>query len=187
MPPREFTRDKKRIFIECVLSTPATRTEVRQLQQELEKRLEQRRTREIGICPIREDIFSQCFDELIRQITIICSQRGLLLVRVRDEIKMNLEAHQMLYESALAYGVRKALLLSQSKQRLSTEITEHENEISRLTQEIEAVQRDIECVEAEAKTQADREKTAHEESVRNLKMKNTRFKDELEKILSVAN
>ena len=43
--------------------------------------------RETGICPIREELFSQCFDELIRQITIKCAERGFLLVRVRDEIR----------------------------------------------------------------------------------------------------
>jgi hypothetical protein len=40
----------------------------------------------IGICPVREELYSQCFDELIRQITINCAERGLLLLRVRDEV-----------------------------------------------------------------------------------------------------
>jgi dynein light intermediate chain len=72
------------LWVQTVLSTPATRTEVVQLQEELDKRLQQRQAREIGICPIREELFEQCFDELIRQITIDCRQRGLLLVRVRN-------------------------------------------------------------------------------------------------------
>ena len=66
--------------------------------------------RETGICPIREELFSQCFDELIRQITIQCAERGFLLVRVRDEIKMTIAAYQTLYESSIAYGMRKALM-----------------------------------------------------------------------------
>jgi dynein light intermediate chain len=67
-----------------VLSTPATKIEVIQLHEELEKRLINRQAREIGLCPVREELFDQCFDETIRQITIDCRQRGLLLVRVRD-------------------------------------------------------------------------------------------------------
>ena len=40
-------------------------------------------------------------DELIRQVTINCAERGLLLLRVRDEIRMTVAAYQTLYESRL--------------------------------------------------------------------------------------
>ena len=65
-------------------SHPATRVDVINLQEELDKRLQQRQARETGICPIREELYAQCFDELIRQVTINCAERGLLLLRVRD-------------------------------------------------------------------------------------------------------
>jgi len=58
---------------------------------------------------MREELYAQCFDELIRQITINCAERGFLLVRTRDEIKMTIQAYQTLYESSIAYGMRKAL------------------------------------------------------------------------------
>lgn len=70
--------------IQSVSATPATKQDVLDLQEKLDKRLQQRQARETGICPIREELYSQCFDELIRQITINCAERGLLLVRVRD-------------------------------------------------------------------------------------------------------
>ena len=56
-----------------------------QTRYELDKKIQSRQARETGICPIREELYSQCFDELIRQITINCAERGFLLVRVRDE------------------------------------------------------------------------------------------------------
>ena len=68
--------------------TPATRIDVINLQDELDKKLQERQARETGICPIREELYSQAFDELIREVTINCAERGFLLVRVRDEIKM---------------------------------------------------------------------------------------------------
>ena len=37
-------------------------------------------------------------------------------MRVRDEIKMTIQAYQTLYESSVAYGMRKALQAEQSKQ-----------------------------------------------------------------------
>ena len=94
---------------------PATRLDVVILQQELDKKLQERQARETGICPIREDLYAQAFDELIRQTTINCAERGFLLVRVRDEVKMTILAYQTLYESSVAYGMRKAMQAEQNK------------------------------------------------------------------------
>ncbi len=58
LPPREYTIDKNKLYIENVLSTPATKIDVVQLQEELDKRLNFREARENGICPVREDLFS---------------------------------------------------------------------------------------------------------------------------------
>ena len=54
-------------------------------------------------------------DELIREITIQCAERGYLLVKVRDEIKMIIQSYQTLYESSIAFGMRKALQAEQKK------------------------------------------------------------------------
>lgn len=48
-------------------------------------------------------------------MTINCAERGLLLLRVRDEIQMTIAAYQTLYESSVAFGVRKALQAEQGK------------------------------------------------------------------------
>jgi dynein light intermediate chain len=103
------------MYMETVLSTPATKADVITLQRDLDNRLQTRQARETGICPIREELYAQCFDELIRQITINCSHRGLLLVRVRDEMRMTIQAYQTLYESALAFGMRFALKGEQNR------------------------------------------------------------------------
>lgn len=54
-------------------------------------------------------------DELIREVTINCIERGMLLHRVRDEIRMTIAAYQTLYESSVAFGMRKALQAEQGK------------------------------------------------------------------------
>ena len=108
LPPREYS-DGGQLWVQYVSPIPATRLDVVILQEELDKKLQERQARETGICPIREELYSQAFDELIRQATINCAERGFLLVRVRDEIKMTIQAYQTLYESSIAYGMRKAL------------------------------------------------------------------------------
>lgn len=61
-------------------------------------------------------------DELIRQVTINCAERGLLLLRVRDEIRMTIAAYQTLYESSIAFGMRKALQAEQGKADMETRV-----------------------------------------------------------------
>jgi dynein light intermediate chain len=109
LPPREHTQDGN-LWVRYVSATPGSKVDVMNLQEQLDKRLGARQARETGICPIREELYAQCFDELIRQITIDCAERGFLLVRVRDEIRMTVQAYQTLYESSIAYGMRKALM-----------------------------------------------------------------------------
>lgn len=113
------------------------------LQDELEKKLQERQARETGICPIREELYAQCFDELIRQITINCAERGFLLVRVRDEIKMTIQAYQTLYESSIAYGMRKALMAEQSKNDMNSSIKTLEETNEEQTKEIKKLEQEI--------------------------------------------
>lgn len=44
-----------------VSSTPATRLDVINLQEQLDMRLQQRQARETGICPVRRELYTQCF------------------------------------------------------------------------------------------------------------------------------
>ncbi|XP_071039426.1 uncharacterized protein [Parasteatoda tepidariorum] len=114
LPPREYEEDGK-LWVQCVSRTPATRLDVINLAEKLDTRLIERNAREIGICPIRRELYDQCFDELIRQETLNCVERGLLFVRVRDELRMSLAAYEALYDSGVAFGIRKALLSERGK------------------------------------------------------------------------
>lgn len=102
--------------------------------------LGQKQAIETGICPIREELYSQCFDELIRQITIDCSDRGSLLVRVRNEIRMTTQAYQTLYESAISSGMRKALQSEQKKADMVNNIKVLEEECEQLEREGEELE-----------------------------------------------
>jgi dynein light intermediate chain len=107
------------------------------LQEELDKKLQERQARETGICPIREELYSQAYDELIREVTINCAERGFLLVRVRDEIKMTIQAYQTLYESSIAYGMRKALQAEQCKAEMLIKVKQLEETCQDLEGEVD--------------------------------------------------
>jgi hypothetical protein len=42
-------------------------------------------------------------------VTLDLPERGLLLLRIRDEIRMTMDAYRTLYESSISFGVRKQL------------------------------------------------------------------------------
>lgn len=121
LPPQEIIENNQ-LWVRYVSPTPATAADVTNLRRDLERKLESLEARDSGICPVREELYSQCFDELIRQITINCIERGNLLVRVRDEVRMFKGALQQLYDSSIAYGMKKALIANQSKSEMAEKI-----------------------------------------------------------------
>lgn len=46
---------------------------------------------------------------MIREVALECPERGLLLLRVRDELRLTVEAYQTLYHNSIAYGRTKAV------------------------------------------------------------------------------
>lgn len=103
LPPREWLEGSKLSltidshYIQYVSHKQSEREEVSALSEELNKRLTERQARDNPICPIREKLFAQVFDEVIRQVTIYSAERGLLLHRVKDESKMTIAAYETLY------------------------------------------------------------------------------------------
>eukprot|EP00066_Takifugu_rubripes_P014640 XP_011603906.1 PREDICTED: axonemal dynein light intermediate polypeptide 1-like [Takifugu rubripes] len=113
-PPKQWS-DGEGTWIQRVSSDPSTRADVIQLEQSLNRELQRRHARQNGMCPIRSELYSQCFDELIRQMTVNCGERGLLLSRVRGESQLTIAAYMNLYESSISVGIRKALLAEKAK------------------------------------------------------------------------
>ncbi len=66
-------------------------------------------------------------------MAINCAERGLLLLRVRDELQMTLRAYQTLYESSVAFGMRKALMAEQGKSELERKVSTNRRLIKIIT------------------------------------------------------
>lgn len=60
LPPRQWD-DSGQLWVQYVSSTPATRLDVINLQEQLDQLLIQRKAKETGICPVREELYEQCF------------------------------------------------------------------------------------------------------------------------------
>jgi len=183
LPPREWTEDGQ-LWIQYVSSTPATRLDVVNLQELLDHQLQSRQARETGICPIREELYAQCFDELIRQITINCAERGLLLLRVRDEARMTITAFETLYESSIAYGVRKALVAEHRRLELDAKVRALSITRKELQQQVENMKNTIEATVNRSTLRRESEEKAHTDEVEKIVRTNEQLKSSLELMLS---
>uniref|UniRef100_K3WR16 Inner dynein arm light chain, axonemal n=1 Tax=Globisporangium ultimum (strain ATCC 200006 / CBS 805.95 / DAOM BR144) TaxID=431595 RepID=K3WR16_GLOUD len=183
LPPKEWTEDGQ-LWVQYVSSTPATRLDVVNLQEQLDLRLQQRQARETGICPVREELYVQCFDELIRQITINCSERGLLLLRVRDEARMTIAAYQTLYESSIAFGMRKALMVEQKKMEAEQRIRQLDSDVKELTTQIDELHTRCDAVARREEEKKAIDEKKHVEEVEILRKANDQLKANLETLLA---
>ena len=138
LPPKKIT-DKDQEWVQYVTCTPVAKADVVNLQENLDRRLQTEQARETGICPIREKLYTECFDELIRQITLNCLERGILLTRIKKELNMTVNSYQSLYESSIAYGIRTLLLAEEEKKKLNDEIGKIEKECEDLEVEIQEI------------------------------------------------
>ena len=115
----------------------------------------ERQARESGICPVREELFSQCFDEIIRQVTLNLPERGLVLLRIRDEIRMTIAAYQTLYQSSVTFAMRKQLQAEHGKADLEKRIEQLETKKKNQTNKIVQLKSKLEAIES--RTQAHRD------------------------------
>jgi dynein light intermediate chain len=99
-----------------------SRKELDELEVLFEGKLKEKQARKSGICPTREQLHKELFDEIIRQATLNLPERGLLLMRVRDNLKMTFAGYQTLYEGSLVFGSRKVHVAETGVSELETRL-----------------------------------------------------------------
>ncbi|XP_053480324.1 axonemal dynein light intermediate polypeptide 1-like [Ictalurus furcatus] len=183
LPPREW-RENDQLWVQKVSSTPCTRTDIIHLQEELDLKLQQRKANDTGVCPVRRELYTQCFDELVRQVTINCAERGLLLLRVRDEIRMTISSYQNLYESSVAFGMRKALEAEKEKSDNVKRIADLADELTELERQLNEKKAECEEMERQANERRLVEEQKHAEEIESLKYTNLQIKDQLNTVIT---
>jgi len=183
LPPIEFVNIKVQKCLQYVLTTPAKVSDVYELQTQLDNALQNDQARETGICPIREKIYGEFFEELIRQITINCSQRGILLMKIRNEFRSIIENYQKLYISSLAFGIRESLSGENLDAHLRSEIDETQASIAELEDEIQSLEDElINMEDNEQKFKEDCEKE-NEYRMKSLTDENAALREKLKDLL----
>ncbi|KAM8871114.1 axonemal dynein light intermediate polypeptide 1-like isoform 2-T3 [Spinachia spinachia] len=186
-PPRARCREwmeEDQVWRQQVSSAPFTTANVVRLKELLDRKLLQSRARETGLCPERRELYSQCLDELIRMVTIQCAERGLLLLRVRDDIQGTFAAYQTLYESGMSFGVRKMLQAELDQIYSRQNSSEMEKEKQSLRKRVKELRADIEAAKESNDERRRVKKEEREEEIEMLKSLNQQLKSQLEGMLS---
>ena len=118
------------------------------------------------------------------QVTINCAERGLLLLRVRDEVRMTIAAYQTLYESSIAFGMRKALTAEHTKAELNNKVRTLEAEREDLEGQVKELQERCESIKDREAKRREEDDAAHAEEVDKFKKINEQLKANLEAMLS---
>ncbi len=145
LPPKKIIMNGQ-LWVQYVSCTPVTKMEVITLKEGLDKRIKTLNAKETGICPIREELYDECFDELIRQVTINCLERGILMMLVKQESVMTMKAYQDLYQSSVAYGIRNGLIAEEEKKKLREKIEKTDEKNEKLEEDIEKLEKEIELL-----------------------------------------
>lgn len=100
--PSEYTDGEGNRYVVYVRRDALSRGDLSALDRNLEAKLCAKQARDTPVCPVREECFSEAFDELIRQVILECPERGLLLARARDQLRMTLAAYMTVYQDRCA-------------------------------------------------------------------------------------
>lgn len=168
-------------------STPSTFTDVQQLREEFDLRLFKEQALESGFCPIRRQLYTDLFNELIRNVGVHCSERGELLQRMQNEFHQWMSTYEQLYSSAMAYGMRHSLNRMEEQKSLELIVEELQNECQHLCDELN--QEKIRLDELERRLEQkkhlrDKELKALKVDVTNLRLMRERLRSELEATLN---
>ena len=171
IPTREWEDNGKK-WVQAPSTAPSTRLDVINLQEQLEQQLVARRARDTGVCAVRQDLYSQVFDELMREITVDSPERGVLMLRVRDDLRQTVDAYRVMYESSIAFGTRKAAQAELGKDELQAKIKVLEERVDSLEQEHTELQLKCEEVARVEKEKGRDDKVKFDEEMKYLKNAN---------------
>lgn len=160
------------------------RDELRQLRYELDVKLAESKARSKGICSVRRALHALMFDELIRQVTIDCPERGIVLRRVRDEIQMSLDAYHALYEESVNYSTNRCVAAAKHTPAMTLAIEQLTRERTELKKELRKLEAKESAMDRAVAEQQASDTKRHDEEKTFLERTKQRLEDQLNAVLA---
>lgn len=121
---------------------------------------------------------------MIRQLTIHCAERGLLLLRVRNEVQTTITALQSIYASGVVFGLQKSLAREADRNRQTTRVAQLEADIVNLKKRIKIESLNCKALEEKEANRLAAATRRAEEDVNFLRKGHEQLKAQLEDILN---
>ncbi|VDP90062.1 unnamed protein product [Echinostoma caproni] len=117
-------------------------------------------------------------------MTIHCAERGLLLLRVRNEVDTTLAALQSIYASGVVFGLQKSLAREADRNRQTVRIQQLEQEIAQLRKKIQIEALNCRALEEKEANRLAAATRRAEDDVNFLRKGHDQLKAQLEDILN---
>ena len=125
------------------------RMDVTTLQDNLSWALKDMQVRSAPVCLAREQLFSEAMDELIRQVLLENPERGLMLLKVRDEIRLKFSVDLEILRSTLNLSCGKLSEAEQHSGTVSGALTETVADMQRMIDEKKAYKESLQVRQLE--------------------------------------
>lgn len=107
-----------------------------------------------------------------------------MLACVRDQINLTIDSYRNLYESSIAFGIRKAVNADKHKSEMKSKIEGLKLECNNLERDVNSLKNKIDLAKRAQEESRKQREEEHQKKVEELKKKNDFLKDELELKLS---
>lgn len=151
------------------------------LQESIETQLKQNEARDVGVCSIREGIYANALNELIRQVTVGCPERGLLLSELRDEMNETNATFDALFGNSCEYSVRKSIERDQKK-HMQSKVHAMVSEVRGLENRVHELRAKYDGIDKRFNEQRQAEEKVHIEEVAFLKKGNLQLTNEIKRL-----
>ncbi|CAC9496554.1 Axonemal dynein light chain [Leishmania donovani] len=163
-----------------------SRLDVVLLYKHLERRCACESARPRGVvCPNRECIYNDGLRELIRQVTLLCPERGLLLDELARRMRQAIETYDVLLDSANQYAVRKSTERD-LHQYLFAEKTDLETEVRRREHRVNEWRAKYAGLQKRFQEQQEADRKLHAEEIAYAKRANQQLVSEIKRLASEA-
>ncbi len=143
-----------------------------------------------GLCPKRHELYKDCFDSVILELTNVNDDHSMegafLLSRIRDELNTTSDAYKKLYESSVSFGLSKAIEARKANEKLHIRIDEMLKEKREILDENEFLKRKLGMVQRSEERKRERDRTMYELDLRKLVGRNEKIKRGIEQELLSA-
>ncbi|CAD8205808.1 unnamed protein product [Paramecium pentaurelia] len=154
-----FNHQDNQLQTYCVSHVPTTKQNMQELFDKLDQSLQQS-----FLCPIREELLREYFDDLILQIKINYGERGFIRVTVLTQVRMVIQKYQTCVKYCfwnIKVFIRRRTYLQNIQAEERFKINQLEQECSELQKQVENLEQKLQDINQKNQQNREQKKVTH--------------------------